>query len=95
MKLGSIKLSYCSRPQIVNVCMDGDLGAKAKRNWFSRNLYFIYLKDLLLFYVYGSSACMVVCAPHICITCRSRKRVSNPLALELETVVSCQMGPGN
>lgn len=51
---------------------------------------FIYLKI-----VYGCSACMYVCATHVCSACRGQKRESDPLDLEFQMVVTDHVGAGN
>jgi hypothetical protein len=49
---------------------------------FFKLLFWIYLFYASIF------ACMYVCAPHACSTCRDQKRASEPLKLELWMVVS-------
>jgi hypothetical protein len=56
------------------------------------HIYFNIFKNV--FYVYGYFAYMYVCTPHVCSTCRSKKRVLNSLELEF-TVVSHLVGAGN
>lgn len=45
--------------------------------------------NICVFYVYGCSAYLYVCAPHIPGAAGGQKRVLVPLGLELQVVVSC------
>lgn len=58
------------------------------------NLGIVFTFLSILFYVYGCCACMYVFAPHVCSVLKGQKRVSDPLELELELVVSHQMDAG-
>jgi hypothetical protein len=53
-------------------------------------LYFIFVM-----YVNVSSMCVPVCTMCMSGTYRGQKRLSDPLVLELQMVVSCHEGAGN
>lgn len=50
--------------------------------------------DLSLFYVYGFCLHVYICEPYVYSAHRSQK-VSDPLKVKLQTMVSCYVGAGN
>jgi hypothetical protein len=58
-------------------------------------ILFLFLNILLLLYVYGNSACTYVYAPSACKVLRGQKKASDPLELDLYTMVSCHIDAGH
>lgn len=50
---------------------------------------------LNLLYFCESLACVYICVPHVRLVPRDRKRMSDAMELELQTVVSPHVGAGN
>lgn len=54
----------------------------------------LFFFPLSFMYVYGCFACVYICVLCVCSAHGGRKRVSEPLELELQVFVSCPEGAG-